>query len=151
MPAQRQQSQQATEVVILGALGLRLYDRPGDGKGVLAIDHSNDQRQHQRLLVQLPRGGRPPPAAHPLQKRGEAECHLQFLTRTPGIYAVRIVIQQLPQQAPQLVRIAGALGAMRQGQGHRILTAVQGQQRDFHPQGQHRLQVAGQFRQLRFQ
>ena len=114
---------------------------------MLAIDHTNDQRhwlilfavalwaeiqrQHQRLLVQLPLGGRHPPAGHPLQQRGEAACHVQFLTWSPGIYAVRIVIPQFPQQAPHRVRIAGPPGAMRQGQGHRILTAVQGQQRAF--------------------
>ncbi len=68
-----------------------------------------------------------------------------------GINAIGIVIQQLPLPAAQRVRVAGTPEALRQGQGHRILTAVQAQQRALHPQGQHRPQAVRQLRQLRCQ
>ena len=72
----------------------------------------------------------------------------QSLAGTPGINAVGIVIQQLPLPAAQRVRVAGTPEALRQRQGHRILTAVQAQQRALHPQGLHRPQAAWQMRQL---
>ncbi len=84
---------------------------------MLAVDHTDHQRhqvilfrswirgQHQRLLRQLsPARGHPPPS-QPLQQRGNAAFHLQLLAGTPGVNAVRIVIQQLPLQALQRVRI----------------------------------------------
>ncbi len=103
----------------------------------LAIDPTDHQRhqivllggrihgQHQRLLRQLPPARGHPPAAHPLQQRSEAAFHLQLLVRTPRINAVDIVIQQLPLQAAQRVRVAGTPEALRQRQGDRILAAVQ--------------------------
>ncbi len=101
-----------------GLLGLRLHDVPGHpgtlGVGVLAIHPTDHQRpqlilfagalrarihgQHPRLLVHLPPLRGHPPAAHPMQPRGEAALHFQFLVGTPGFNAVRIVIQQLPLQ-----------------------------------------------------
>ncbi len=146
-----------------GLPGLGPHDVPGDGNRVLAINPTDHQRhqvilfrggirgQHPRLLRQLPPARGHPPAAHPAQQRGNAAFHLQLLTGTPGVNAIRIVIPQLPLQAAQRVRVGGAPGALRQGQGHRILTAVQAQPRAFHPQSQHRPQVAGQMRQLRCQ
>ncbi len=162
-----QQPQQAAEVVNPGPLCLRTHDVPGDPGtlwvGVLAIDHTDHQGhqvillggrihgQHQRRLLQLPPARGHPPAAHPLQQRGEAALYLQLLIRTLGINAVGIVIQQLPLQAAQRVRVAGTPEAVRQRQRHRILTAVQAQPRALHPQGQHRPQAARQMRQMRCQ
>ena len=158
-----QPPQQAAEVVNPGLPGLGPHDVPGHGNRMLAVDPTDHERhqvilfrsgsrgQHPRLLRQLPPARGHPPPAHSAQQRGEAARHFQFLPLPPGLNAIRIVIQQLPLQAAQRVRVGGAPGAMRQGQGHRILTAVQGQQRAFHPQSQHRPQVAGQIRQLRFQ
>ena len=158
-----QQPQQAAEMVNPGSLCLRTHDVPGHRNGVLAIDHTDHQGhqvillgggihgQHQRLLCQLPPALGHPPAAHPLQQRGEAAFYLQLLAGTPGVNPIRIVIQQLPLQAAQCVRVAGAPEALRQRQRDRILAAVQAQQRALHPQGQHRPQAAGQMRQLRRQ
>ena len=114
----------------------RCARRPGNG--VLAIDHTDHQghqvilfggRIHgqtcQRLLRQLPPARGHPPAAHPLQQRGEAASTSSSWSGTPGVNAIRIVIQQLPLQAAQRVRVAGTPEAVRQRQGHRILTAVQ--------------------------
>ncbi len=103
-----------------GLPGLGSHDVPGDRDGVLAIDPTDHQRhqvillgggirgQHPRLLRHLPPARRHPPAAHPAQQRGAAVRHFQLLTGTPGLNAVRIVIQQLPLQAAQRVRVGGA-------------------------------------------
>ena len=101
----------------------------------------------------MPAPARPwaPPAAHPLQPRGEAALYLQLLAGTPGINAIRIVIPQLPLQAAQRVRVAGTPEAVRQRQGDRILAAIQLQPRALQSQGQHSLQTVGQMRQLRCQ
>ncbi len=145
-----------------GPLCGRTHDVPGYRDGVLAIDYTEHQRhqivllgggihgQHPRFLRQFPPVRGHPPAAHPRQPRGEAALYLQLLARTPGVDAIGIVIPQFPLQAAQRVRVARTVEALRQGQGHRILAAVQPQPRALHPQGQHRLQAVGQMRQMLF-
>ncbi len=92
-----------------------------------------------------PRGPSPPIPPYPLIPA--QKIPLSTGTGTPWV-SIRIVIEQLPLQAAQRVQVARTPEALRQRHRHRILAAVQGQQRALRPQGQHRPQAAGQIRKL---
>ena len=68
---------------------------------MLAVDHTDHQRHQVILFRSWIRGQH----QRLLRQRGNAAFHLQLLAGTPGVNAVRIVIQQLPLQALQRVRI----------------------------------------------